>query len=135
DVLKQSFPRYDKESGYYVSQYLNGVYNEDPNKVPADLASLAYAIDRYAAGADIRKHLGKPDSVVIADRYVASNLAHQGTKFSTKKERLDYYERMMATEYEILGIPKPTINIVLLMPASLAQENVDKKSARAYTTK
>lgn len=133
DVLSVSFPRHGELSSYYADQYLDGAYGEDPNKIPADLASLTYAIDRYAAGDSIRKHLQKPNSAVIADRYVASNMAHQGAKFTDVIERKKYYERMMQTEYEILGIPRPDKNIVLLVPTNIAQSNIDKKSKREYT--
>ena len=131
-VLKVSFPRYGEQSAYYASQYLNGVYGT-ADEVPADLASLTYALDRFAAKDDIEAQLALPGGFVIADRYVASNLAHQGTKFENPAERQAFYERMMATEYEVLGIPKPSINIVLIMPTDLAQANVDKKDARSYT--
>lgn len=131
-VLKVSFPRYGEQSAYYASEYLNGAYGT-ADEVPADLASLTYALDRFAAKDDIEAQLALPGGFVIADRYVASNLAHQGTKFRDPTERQAFYERMMATEYEVLGIPKPSINIVLIMPTDLAQANVDKKDARSYT--
>jgi len=131
-VLKVSFPRYGEKSAYYASEYLNGSYGT-ADEVPADLASLTYALDRFAAKDDIEAQLALPGGLVIADRYVASNLAHQGTKFGDTTKRQAFYERMMATEYEILGIPKPSINIVLIMPTNLAQANVDKKDARSYT--
>ena len=137
-VFKVSFPRYGEASAYYAGQYLDGAYGA-ADEVPADLASLTYALDRFAAKSDIDAQLAKDGGVVIADRYVASNLAHQGTKFVDAAERHAYYERMMNTEYVTLGIPKPSLNIVLIMPTNLAQENVDKKDAleanRSYTTK
>ncbi|MEO8839821.1 MAG: hypothetical protein ABI351_14055 [Herbaspirillum sp.] len=128
-----AFPRHGEFSSYFVDQYLNGVYG-GVNDVHADLASLPYAFDRFAASQEIRDALKKLDSFVIADRYVASNLAHQGSKFSNKKDRRAYYERMMKTEYEILGIPVPDINIILLVPSLTSQENIDKKETRSYTT-
>ncbi len=135
DVYQVSFPRYGKPSAHYVEQYLNGKYGASGNDVPADLASLPFAIDRFSASNDIQKHLDKPDSLVIADRYVASNLAHQGTKLPSDSERHEFYKRSMQTEYEILGIPKPDINLVLLVPANISQANVDKKTTRSYTDK
>jgi dTMP kinase len=133
-ALKVSFPRYGKKSAYYVEQYLNGVYGE-ANEVSADLAALAYAIDRFDSKSEIENHLNIPGGFVVADRYMASNLAHQGTKFTDAAERHLFYDRTLHTEYEILGIPKPTKNIVLLVPTELAQQNVDKKDTRDYTTK
>lgn len=134
DVLFMSFPQYGADSAYYVEQYLNGAYGE-ANDVPADLGVLPFAIDRYAAGTKIRAHLDKPNSIVISDRYMASNLAHQGTKVADDAVRKAFYERTLKTEYEVLRIPRPDINIVLLVPADLAQANVDKKAARSYTDK
>jgi len=137
-VLKVSFPRYGQPSAYYAGQYLDGSYGE-ANEVPADLASLTYAIDRFAAKDEIVTFMNQADSIVISDRYMASNLAHQGTKFSTDVERHKFYERMMDTEYTILGIPRPQLNIVLVVPTDIAQSNVDKKNAieanRTYTDK
>jgi dTMP kinase len=133
DVLKLSFPRYGEDSAYYVERYLNGDYGAS-NDVPAELGSLPYAIDRFAASKEIREFLEKPNSLIISDRYVASNLAHQGVKLTDPEERKKFYERTMKTEYEVLGIPRPSKNIVLLMPSHYMQANVDKKSARSYTT-
>lgn len=132
NVLALSFPQYGEFSAYYVTQYLNGAYG-GVNDVHADLASLPYALDRFSVAPEIRAVLDDQNGVVIADRYVASNLAHQGSKLSDEKERHEYYERMLKTEYDVLGIPRPDINIVLLVPTAIAQENIDKKDTRGYT--
>jgi len=134
DVYEVSFPRYGKPSAYYVEKYLNGAYG-GPNDVPADLGVLPYAIDRFAAADEICAHLARPHSLVIADRYMASNLAHQGAKIANDSERTKFYEQTKTTEYDILGIPRPDLNIVLIVPSDLMQANVDKKSARSYTDK
>ncbi len=134
-VYEVSFPRYGQASAYYVEQYLNGKYGASGSDVPADLASLPFAIDRFAAKTNIEAHLKQPNSLVIADRYVASNLAHQGSKITDKTERQQFYRRMMQTEYEVLGIPRPDRQLVLLVPAKISQSNVDKKAARDYTDK
>jgi dTMP kinase len=132
-VTALAFPRHGEFSAYYADQYLNGAYG-GINDVHADLASLPYAFDRFAASKEIVDAIADPEGFVIADRYVASNLAHQGAKLTDKKERLAYYDRMMRTEYEVLGIPVPVINIILLVPAHVSQENIDKKEVRGYTT-
>lgn len=131
-AVKLSFPRYGEPSAYYAEQYLNGAYG-GPNDVPADLGVLPYAIDRFAAKADVEAALTRPNSVVISDRYMGSNLAHQGTKLDDPEERRAFYERTLHLEYDILGIPRPAKNIVLLVPSAVSQENVDKKAARSYT--
>lgn len=132
EATKISFPRYGSDSAFYVEKYLNGAYGQ-ADDVPADLGVLPYAIDRFAASSDIRLQLSNEKSVVIADRYMASNLAHQGTKISDAAERSSFYERTKITEYGVLGIPKPDRTIVLVMPTEHMQSNVDKKAARSYT--
>lgn len=133
NATKISFPRYGNDSAYYVEKYLNGAYGK-ANDVPADLGVLPYAIDRYAASADLRLALSADTAVVIADRYMASNLAHQGSKIDEADERHAFYERTKVTEYGVLGIPKPDMTLVLVMPTEHMQSNVDKKAARDYTT-
>ncbi|MBC7512680.1 hypothetical protein H7142_03420 [Candidatus Saccharibacteria bacterium] len=133
-VHRQKFPQYGKDSAFYVEKYLNGEYGQT-NDVPADLGVLPYAIDRYAASAAIRELLAQEDVIIICDRYMGSNLAHQGAKIESEADRKVFYERTMTTEYEVLGIPRASINIVLLLPTDLAQKNVDNRADRAYTTK
>lgn len=135
-AMKISFPRYGEASAYYLERYLNGEYGS-VDEVSGDLASLAYAIDRFAAKDTIIDQLKTDDSFVIADRYVASNLAHQGAKIVDDDARHAFYKQTMITEYEILRVPRPSINIVLLTPVNLSQQNVDKKDAttRSYTDK
>lgn len=132
-VTKLSFPRYGQSSAYYAEQYLNGVYGA-ANDVHPDLAALAYAIDRYAQKAELLPLLEQPDQIIVADRYQGSNLAHQGAKIDDEALRRGFYERTLHTEYDILGIPRPSKNIVLLVPSQTAQANVDLKNARSYTS-
>lgn len=135
-VIRIKFPQYGKPSAFYAEQYLNGEYGS-ADQVSGDLASLAYAIDRFAASNKMREDLEDPDVILIADRYLASNLAHQGTKFETSVKRKEYYERDIQLEYDILGIPRADLNIVLIVPTILAQKNMTRKSraARTYTNK
>lgn len=134
EVLKLSYPRYGEDSAYWAGQFLDGQYG-GVDDIHPDLASLPYAIDRYAGSAALRDFLERPDGVAVSDRYVGSNLAHNGSKFLNKDARVAYYKRNMHLEYTILGIPKPDLNIVLLVDTATAQQNVDKKDARQYTTK
>lgn len=133
NVLCVSFPNYDSPSARFIVHYLNGKYGPARDVHP-ELASMLYAIDRYAVSEKIKDHLLKPHALVIADRYVGSNLAHQGTKFTRKAERLTFYQDIFEVEYDVLNLPKPDLNIVLLVPSAVAQANVDHKPTRSYTT-
>jgi len=134
NVLKMSFPRYSEPSAFYAKQYLNGIYGSAEDVHP-ELGILPFALDRYAASPEIRQHLALPNSLVISDRFMASNLAHQGAKIADAGERKSFYEKTMHTEYEILNIPRPMKNIVLLVPTHIAQANIDRKdpATRTYT--
>jgi dTMP kinase len=133
-VYQQKFPQYGQDSAFYVERYLNGVYGQT-NDVPADLWVLPFAIDRYAASASLREKLAAEEVVVVCDRYMGSNLAHQGAKIDDADERQAFYDRTQITEYGVLGIPKADMNIVLLMPTTHAQNNVDNRPDREYTDK
>ena len=137
DVVAMRYPQYGKPSARYVERYLRGEYGQ-ANDVPADLASLAYALDRADADtlSTLRNHLAKPNGIVISDRSPASNMAHQGTKISSLKKRQQFYREMVELEYEVLREPRPDLNIVLRADATTAQANVDRKDAdtHGYTT-
>lgn len=132
-VMNLSFPRYGKHSAETAAKYLRGEFGE-ANAVPAELASLAYALDRASAKYDVEDFLHEhPDGIIICDRYVASNLAHQGVKIDDKEARKQFYANIMELEYGDLRLPKPDKNVILLVPANIAQQNVDKKAVRTYT--
>lgn len=92
---------------------------------------MFYALDRYEASFALREAL-EQGKTVVANRYVGSNLAHQGGKIQDDATRKRFFEWGYKLEYETLGIPKPNISIVLHVPAALAQELVGKKSERKY---
>jgi thymidylate synthase ThyX/thymidylate kinase len=132
-VATFDFPQYNQESSYFVKKYLNGQYGS-ANEVGPYKASLFYALDRYEASADIIQALSE-DKIVLANRYVASNMGHQGTKFNDANERHRYYLWLDKLEFETLNIPRPDMNFVLSMPANIAQQFVDQKQQRNYTDK
>lgn len=132
-VFHGSYPRYGQASAALVERYLRGEYGE-AGAVPADLASCAFLLDRIAGANEIKAFFAEhPDGIGILDRHVISNLAHQAARIDDYDERVAFYDDWKVREYETFGVPKPAINAILLVPSSLAQENVDKKAARSYT--
>lgn len=137
NVLATDYPQYGEASARYVERYLNGVYGK-ADAVHPDLAALTYVIDRLNSKTlqAVRKHLETPGNIVVSNRSPASNMAHQATKISSRGEREEFYKEIAELEYEILNEPRPDLNIVLRVNATVAQQNVDKKdhSTHAYTT-
>ena len=128
NVATFDFPQYESPSSFFVKEYLNGKYGTE---VSPYKASLFYALDRFDAGAKIREALSE-EKIVISNRYVASNMGHQGGKIDDSKKRHEYFKWNDDIEYGILGIPKPDLNIVLFVPAEIAQKLVDNKGSRDY---
>ena len=116
------FPRYGEPSSYFVQKYLSGKYG---GEVGPYAASLFYALDRFDAKLKILQWF-EEERLVVANRYVASNMGYQGAKLVSKGEREKFYRWLYALEYETLGIPKPDLNIVLHVPAEIASELITK---------
>lgn len=129
-VATFDFPQYGKPSSYFVEEYLNGRYG-GWREVGPYKASLFYAMDRFDIGPRIKKELAS-GKVIVSNRYISSNMGHQGAKIKNRNERLKFFKWLYELEYEILGIPKPNLAIVLHVPAKIAQKLVDKKGKREY---
>jgi len=125
-----SFPQYGQPSCAMVEFYLNGKFGSSHDINPYR-GSIFYAIDRYAASFKIRGWLLE-NKIVICNRYVGSNMGHQGGKMKDPEERLQYFQWNYDLEYNIFAIPKPDINIVLHVTPEISQELVDKKASREY---
>ncbi|MEX2007025.1 MAG: thymidylate kinase [Candidatus Saccharimonadales bacterium] len=133
DVEVFDFPRYDQDSSHFIRKYLNGDYGR-PADVSPYSASLFYALDRFEAAADIRKTLSA-GKIVLSDRYVGSNMAHQGSKIDAAAQLRGYFVWNDNLEYRLLGIPRPTISIYLRVPADISYDLMAKRAVRSYTDK
>lgn len=124
EVEMTDFPQYGTKSAGLIEEYLNGKYGQ----VGPEAASIFYAIDRFDASFKIRQWL-EVGKIVISNRYVTANAGHQGGKIADDLDRLKYFKWLDNLEYNIFNIPKPDLNIILHMPAKMAQSLVDKKTA------
>lgn len=129
-VEQISFPQYGERSCTMVEDYLNGKFGT-ADEVGPYRASVFYAMDRFAASKQIQGWLDE-GTIVIANRYVGSNMGHQGGKITDAAERSKYFEWNHHLEYELFGIPKPDLNIILHVTPEISQALVDKKEARTY---
>jgi len=122
------FPQYGEPSSYFVQKYLTGKYG---GEVGPYAASVFYAVDRFDVKLKLSQWIAE-GRAIIANRYVASNMGHQGGKIGTRNEREKFYKWLYDLEYGIFGIPKPDLNIVLRVPAEVSYELVAKRSGRGY---
>ncbi len=130
EVAEFDFPQYGETSAYFVEQYLNGEFGSEEEVGPYR-ASTFFALDRFAASSNIQSEL-EAGKLVIANRYVGSNMAHQGGKISDSEERAKYFAWLDEYEFTILGIPRPDRNIVLHIPAAVASKLIEDKEDRDY---
>lgn len=130
DVEVVSFPQYGESSAAVVEDYLHGKFGT-AQEVGPYRGSIFYAIDRYAAAPKIRTWLAE-NKIVIANRYVGSNMAHQGGKILNEIEQEKYFAWEYELEYTIFAIPKPDFSLILHVPAAVAQNLVDQKESREY---
>ncbi len=127
-----SFPRYDATFfGQRIGDFLNGRFGQ-LNEVDPFLASLLYAGDRLESKAELTRLLATND-VLVLDRYVPSNIAHQAGKRTgeQRRELADWIEKI---EYDLFGLPRPDLVVLLDIPTKDSQELIAKKEQRSYTT-
>ena len=125
-AIRLTFPKYDSPTGKIVGgPYLGkkeicdcwfpeGAVNLDPK-----VACLYYAADRKYNEVEIENYL-ESGYFVICDRYVSSNMAHQGSKIKNDEERFHMYEWIDKLEFWLLGLPKPDKTIFLHVPYTYA---------------
>lgn len=120
NVKTVSFPDYESDFSMPVRRYLAGDLGSDPKAVNAYAASTFYAIDRYASFTRNWGDFYKSGGVVVADRYVTSNIVHQASKVAeTEKEA--FIDWLSDLEYKKLGLPTPDSVIFLDMPPEYAR--------------
>lgn len=130
-VALLSFPRYRETFfGARIGEFLNGDYGRLDQLHPF-LISLLYAGDRLESKQTLETARAEYD-VVILDRYVPSNIAHQSAKCDgpARAQLKDWIERI---EYEIFGLPRPELVILLEIPLERSQELIANKRQRSYT--
>lgn len=125
-----SFPRYISFFGQLVARYLNGEFGP-LGAVDPHFSSLLYAGDRLESKPEIEAALAA-GKVLLADRYVSSNLAHQGARVAAA-EREGFLVWLRRLEYETYGLPVEDMVLYLRLPPAEAQRRVSKKAKREYT--
>jgi dTMP kinase len=128
-----SFPRYDATFfGHAIGEFLNGRFGT-LDEVHPFLVSLLFAGDRFESKKHLHDAMATND-VVVLDRYVPSNVAHQAAKLDSPG-REELAGRIQTLEFEINGLPKADLVLLLDLPVSTAQELIARKAQRSYTSR
>lgn len=114
------FPRLEAQPyGPVIAEFLRGEFGA-VDAVHPKLAALVYALDRAQIAPVLRAAIDA-GNVVIADRYLFSNIAYQCAKIqgSEERERLaDWIEKL---EYGSHGIPRPDLTLYLDVPPEFSR--------------
>ena len=131
-VASYSFPRYRETLfGKCIAAYLNGQFGE-LEAVPPQSAALLFAGDRLESLPRLAQLEAEHD-VVLLDRYVASNLAHQGARVSLE-EREVFLDWLADIEYDVFHLPRAGLTLYLDMPAEQASRLIYVGRKRDYTS-
>jgi len=130
-LYSTAFPQYDSWFGKMVGKFLNGdlgpLESVDPH-----FSAMLYAGDRFEAKFKLEAALDS-GQILLVDRYIASNLAHQTARVPPAK-RSEFLQWIEHLEYEIYGLPRENLILYLRVPPREAQRLVALKSARSYTS-
>src|SRR5260370_21176031 len=130
-IERIAFPRYDSCFGKLAGRYLNGDFGP-LEAIDHHLSALAYAGDRFEAKSEIESALAA-GKIVLADRYIASNLAHQSERVPPEK-RDEFFAWLKHVEYGIYGLPVEGLIIYLRLPPAEAPRLIGLKAPRSYTS-
>lgn len=129
-VYLTGFPQYESWFGTMVGKFLNGDFGA-LESVDPHFTALLYAGDRFEAKQRLETALSS-GKIVLVDRYVGSNLAHQVARAAPDK-RAEFLRWIEHLEYAIYGLPRESLILYLRVPPGQAQKLVGLKGERSYT--
>ncbi|MDB5345721.1 MAG: tmk [Schlesneria sp.] len=126
-----SFPRYrDTQFGAKIGDFLNGRFG-NLDQVSPFLVSLLFAGDRFESRQLLVDAI-RDNDIVLCDRYVASNIAHQAAKV-VGEERTELIRWIQYVEHQLYGLPQADCTLFLDVPVQHATQLIALKAQRAYT--
>ncbi len=126
-VEKIEFPNYASETSSLVKMYLGGEFGTNAQDVSPYMASAFFAVDRVGSIKSVWKDKLDGADVVIADRYVTSNMIHQASKIADDTEKNNFLDWVYDFEYNKLDLPKPDLVIFLDMPVKYAKQLMENR--------
>lgn len=128
--VQMGFPRYESFMGKLVGRFLNGDFGALEHVDP-HFSALLFAGDRLEARPEMEATLGA-GKIIITDRYIASNLAHQSARVGPA-QRAEFLAWLKQLEYGVYHLPHEDLVLYLRLPVDVAHTMVAKKAARGYT--
>ena len=129
NVKRISFPVYDSWSSSLVKGYLNGKLGTDINKLSPYAIASFYACDRYINYiTEWKEFYEQEDSIIIADRYIQSNMLYQSLVFENKSDILKFCDWIRYYERDLLELPKSDVTIFLSVKPELSKKLMNERN-------
>ncbi|MGH9574947.1 MAG: dTMP kinase [Candidatus Acidiferrales bacterium] len=127
-----TFPNYSGFFGKMAARFLNGEFGP-LDAVDPHFSGLLYAGDRFESKPKMEAALAS-GKTLLADRYIGSNLAHQGARVApaTRPEFLQWLRHL---EYHVYGLAREDLVIYLRVSVDEAHRLVGEKARRDYTNR
>ena len=128
------FPRFDAPYfGDMIARFLRGEFGS-VDQVDPYIVAMLYAEDRRDAATLIRGWM-EQGKVVIADRYVYSNIGYQCAKVESASKREELKQWIFSLEYDYFKIPRPDVSLFLDVPFAFTERKLKEQREgddRAY---
>lgn len=120
------FPRFDAPIyGDLVARFLRGEFGS-ASEVNPYLVALLYAGDRADAAKMVQGWIDE-GKVVIADRYLYSNIGYQCAKIEDETERTKLRQWIFDLEYNYHKIPRPDLSLFLDVPFAFTERKLTEQ--------
>lgn len=117
------FPRFDAPYfGDMIARFLRGEFGS-VDQVDPYIVAMLYAEDRRDAATLIRGWM-EQGKVVIADRYVYSNIGYQCAKVESVQKREELKQWIFSLEYDYFKIPRPDVSLFLDVPFAFTERKL-----------
>lgn len=129
-VETMSFPQYEKNTfGALIGECLRGSRGDFAGLDPR-IASTLYAVDRYESKPQLEAWL-QQGVIVVLDRYVSSNMLHQGSKILNDEAALTSFLTWLdQVEHGVFGLPRPQGILYLDVPLSVRKNLMQHDGVR-----
>lgn len=129
------FPRTENPNlfGELIAQFLRGDFGAI-DAVHPQLVALLFALDRQDFAPTIRQWLAE-GYLVLADRYVLSNIAYQCAKLKNEAEKEKLTQWILNLEYNYYQLPVADTSLYLDVPFSFIEKSLSierEGEERAY---
>lgn len=123
------FPQYDKnEFASVISLFLQGEFGKSNEVDPLFVANM-YAMDRYKNKNLLLKSLDEYDYLIL-DRYVFSNIAFQGAKYTDNDKKQSIIKWIEDFEFKFLQLPYPDLIMYFDLPIDVIKNRLINRKGK-----